>query len=53
MRKFDVSAAAGVSPASTSKGVRLFAASVRPVSVLVRPGPWWTLQMPMPSVTRA
>ncbi len=39
MRKFDVSAAAGVSPARTTIGVRLLAASVRPVIVFVRPGP--------------
>ena len=37
--KFDHSAPAGVSAASTSSGVRLFAASVSPVSVLVKPGP--------------
>ena len=53
MRKFDVSAAAGVSPASTSTGVRLLAASLRPVIVFVSPGPWWTLTTPTRPVTRA
>ena len=37
--KFEVTAAAGASPASTSTGVWLLAASVRPVIVLVSPGP--------------
>ena len=38
-RKFERSAAAGASPASSSSGVRLLAASVRPVIALVKPGP--------------
>src|SRR5439155_1124217 len=46
-------AEAAVSPASTSRGVRLLAASVRPVMVLVNPGPWWTLQTPSRPLTRA
>ena len=33
-------AAAAVSPASTSSGVRLLAASASPVMVFVSPGPW-------------
>ena len=37
--KFERSAAAGVSAAITSSGVRLLAASVRPVTVFVSPGP--------------
>jgi hypothetical protein len=44
MRKFERMAAAGISGASTISGVRLLAASVRPVTVLVSPGPWCTLQ---------
>ena len=36
-------------PASTSSGVRLLAASVSPVIVLVRPGPWCTLHTPTPA----
>ena len=44
IRKFERSAAAGVSAASSSSGVRLLAASVSPVIVFVSPGPWWTLQ---------
>ena len=38
-RKFERSAPAGASPASSSSGVRLFAASVNPVIALVKPGP--------------
>ena len=53
IRKFEVSAAAGVSPASTRTGVRLLAASVRPVIVLVNPGPWCTLTTPTRPLTRA
>ena len=53
MRKFDCSAAAGVSPASTTIGVRLFAASAMPVIAFVSPGPWCTLQTPSRPVTRA
>ena len=53
MRKLEVSAAAGASPASTSSGVRLLTASVSPVTVLVSPGPWCTLQMPTLPLTRA
>ena len=45
--------AAGVSAASSSTGVRLFAASVRPVIVLVSPGPWWTLHAASRPLTRA
>src|SRR5438128_5925522 len=52
-RKLELIAAAAVSPASTSRGVRLLAASVRPVMVLVNPGPWWTLQTPSRPLTRA
>ena len=40
MRKFDRTAAPPVSAASTSSGVRLFAASVMPVRALVSPQPW-------------
>ena len=39
IRKFDVTAEALTSAASTSMGVRLLAASVMPVSALVMPGP--------------
>lgn len=53
MRKFDRSAAAGDSPASSSSGVRLFAASASPVSAFVNPGPWCTLQTPARPLTRA
>ena len=53
MRKFEFSAAAGVSAASRISGVRLLAASVRPVIALVRPGPWWTLQTVSRPDTRA
>ena len=41
--KFDLTAPVGTSPASTSSGVRLFAASPMPVSALVSPGPECTL----------
>ena len=51
--KFERIAARGASPASTSSGVRLLAASVRPVSAFVKPGPWWTLQTPTRPLTRA
>ena len=51
--KFERIAARGASPASTSSGVRLFAASVRPVSAFVKPGPWWTLHTPTRPLTRA
>ncbi len=53
MRKLERTAAAGVSPASTSMGVRLLAASVSPVTVLVTPGPWWTVQTPTRPLSRA
>ena len=53
MRKFERIAARGASPASTSSGVRLLAASVSPVSMFVKPGPWWTLQTPTRPLTRA
>ena len=43
MRKLDRTAAPAVSAASTSSGVRLFAASAIPVSALVRPQPWCRL----------
>ena len=52
-RKFERSAAAGASPATSSSGVRLLAASVRPVIALVKPGPWWTVQTPTRPLTRA
>ena len=42
IRKFDRTAAEATSAASTSSGVRLFAASVIPVTALVSPGPWCT-----------
>ncbi len=42
--KFDFTAPTGTSPASTSSGVRLLAASAMPVSALVSPGPGCTLQ---------
>jgi len=38
-RKLERTAAAEVSPASTSRGVRLLAASASPVRALVNPGP--------------
>ena len=53
IRKFERSAAAGVSAASTISGVRLFAASVSPVIAFVSPGPWWTLQSASRPLTRA
>ena len=52
MRKFERMAAAGISGASTISGVRLLAASVRPVTVLVSPGPWWTLHAASRPLTR-
>ena len=52
IRKFERSAAAGVSAASTSSGVRLLAASVSPVIVFVSPGPWCTLQAAIRPLTR-
>ena len=51
--KFDRSCAAGVSAASSSTGVRDFAASVSPVIALVRPGPWCTDATPSRPLTRA
>ncbi len=51
--KFDHSVAAGVSAATTSIGVWLFAASVMCVSVFVKPGPWWTLTAATRPVARA
>ena len=51
--KFERIAARGASPASTSSGVRLLAASVSPVSAFVKPGPWWTLHTPTRPLTRA
>src|SRR5258708_28245904 len=53
IRKLERIAAAAVSAASSSRGVRLFAASVRPVIVLVRPGPWCTVHNPTRPVTCA
>ncbi len=53
MRKFERSAAAGVSPASTTSGVWALAASASAVSVFVSPGPWWTLATPTRPVVRA
>ena len=53
MRKFDRSAAAGVSAATSTSGVRLLAASASAVRVLVSPGPWWTLATPTRPLTRA
>jgi hypothetical protein len=52
MRKFERTAAPGMSAASTSSGVRLLAASVNPVIALVSPGPWWTLQAARRPLTR-
>ncbi len=46
-------AAAAVSAARRTSGVRLFAASVRPVIALVSPGPWCTVQTPVSPLTRA
>ncbi len=45
-------APAEVSAATTTSGVRAFAASVRAVVVLVRPGPWWTVATPTRPLTR-
>ncbi len=53
MRKFEPSAAAGVSPASTSSGVRLLAASARAVTAFVSPGPWCTEATPTRPVALA
>ena len=53
IRKFERRAAAGVSAASTSSGVRLLAASVSPVTALVSPGPWCTLHAASRPLTRA
>ncbi len=44
IRKFDRTAAPPVSAASTSSGVRLFAASVMPVIALVSPQPWCSVR---------
>ena len=46
IRKLDRTAEAATSAASTTIGVRLFAASVIPVSALVRPGPWCSESTP-------
>ena len=51
--KFERICAAGVSAASSTSGVRLLAASVRPVIAFVRPGPWCTLATPSRPLTRA
>ena len=51
MRKFDRTAAPAVSAASTSSGVRLFAASAMPVIALVSPQPWCTRDAPRPRPT--
>ncbi len=53
MRKLERTAAAPVSAASTSSGVRLFAASVMPVMALVSPQPWWTVTTAGRPVVRA
>ncbi|MBD2900778.1 hypothetical protein amrb99_97870 [Actinomadura sp. RB99] len=53
IRKFERTADAATSPASTSSGVRLLAASAMPVTALVRPGPWCTDTTPSPPLTRA
>ena len=53
MRKFDPRAAAGVSPASTSSGVELLAASARAVTAFVSPGPWCTEATPTRPVVLA
>ncbi len=53
IRKFERIAAAGVSAATSTSGVRLFAASVRPVIAFVSPGPWWTLHAATVPLTRA
>ncbi len=52
-RKFELRAAAGASPVTSSSGVRALAASVSPVSAFVNPGPWWTLHTPTRPLTRA
>ncbi len=53
IRKFERTAAAPVSAASTTSGVRLLAASVMPVVALVSPGPWCTDSTPSRPLTRA
>ena len=53
MRKFERTAAAGVSAATTTSGVRALAASVRPVIAFVSPGPWCTVATPSAPLTRA
>ncbi len=53
IRKLERTAAAPVSAASTSIGVRLFAASVIPVSALVSPQPWCTVSTPTRPLVRA
>ena len=52
MRKFERTAALGMSAASTMSGVRLLAASVSPVTAFVSPGPWWTLHAARRPLTR-
>ena len=51
--KFERNCAAGVSAASSTSGVRDFAASVSPVIAFVSPGPWWTEATPSRPLTRA
>jgi hypothetical protein len=51
MKKFDLGLVA--SGARTIRGVRLFAASVRPVIALVTPGPWCTVRAASRPDTRA
>ena len=51
--KFERICTAGVSAASSSTGVRDFAASVSPVIAFVSPGPWWTDATPSRPLTRA
>ena len=53
IRKFDRTAAAAVSAASTSSGVRLLAASVMPVIALVSPQPWCRVRTPSSPLVRA
>ena len=53
MRKLLRTAGPGVSAVSTSSGVRLFAASVIPVSALVSPQPWWVVTTASRSLMRA
>ena len=53
MRKFERIAAAGVSAATSTSGVRLLAASVSPVIAFVSPGPWCTLHAATVPLTRA